>query len=49
MLEELQSLGQISLGNIRVLVLFVGLHICSIFPCCIQVLRFESCSQTTFR
>lgn len=38
-----------SSGNIWVLVWFVGLHKCSRFPCCTQILRFESCSQTTFR
>lgn len=46
---EIQSLGQMYLGTIKVLVLLVGLHRCSRFPCCMQILRFESCSQTTFR
>lgn len=46
---ELQSLRWLSSGNIWVLVLFVGLHKCSRFPCCTQILRFKSCSQATFR
>lgn len=46
---KLQSRRWLSSRNIWVLVLFVGLHKCSRFPCCIQILRFESCSQTTFR
>lgn len=46
---ELQSLRWLCSKSIWVLVLFTGLHKCSRFPYCTQILRFKSCSQTTFR